>query len=96
MKTGLWLSSTSNAKKPKRLYMYVCRVPRMRVKSTSLYKDAYVVPLADKCMVVRGFVRRNYDKVLMETQNFSDNLRVTENGHVSGVDRVSKWSNCTF
>ena len=66
----------------------VCRVPRKRVKSKSLYQDADVVHLADKCIVIRSFVRRNYDKVLMETGKFSDNLRVTENGLVSGVDRV--------
>ena len=32
----------------------------------------------------------------METGKFSDNLRVTENGLVSGVDRAFKSSNSTF
>ena len=44
--------------------------------------------LADKCIVVGCFVCRNYDNVLVETGKFSDNIRVTENGLVSGVDRV--------
>ena len=68
----------------------VCRVPRKRVKSKFLYQDADVILLADKCIVVRSFVCRNYDKVLMETGKFSDNRRVTENGLVSGVDRAFK------
>ena len=73
----------------------VCRVPRKRVKSKFLYQDADVILFADKCIVVRSFVCRNYDKVLMETGKFSDNLRVTENGLVSGVDRAFKSSNST-
>ena len=45
--------------------------------------------LADKCIVVGCFVCWDYDKILMmETGKFSDNIRVTENGLVSGVDRV--------
>ena len=32
----------------------------------------------------------------METGKFSDNLRITENGLVSGVDRAFKSSNSTF
>ena len=68
-------------------------VPRKRVKSKFLYQDADVILLADKCIVIRSFVCMNYDKVLMETGRFSDNLRVTENGLVSGVDRAFKSSN---
>ena len=41
--------------------------------------------LADKCIVVG---RGDYDNILMETGKFSDNIRVNENGLVSGVDRV--------
>ena len=52
--------------------------------------------LADKCIVVRCFVCGDYDKILMETGKFSDNIWVTENGLVSGVDRVLKSSNSTF
>ena len=74
----------------------VCRVPGKRVKSKFLYQDTDVILLADKCIVVRSFVCRNYDKVLMETGKFSDNLRVTENGLVSVVDRAFKASNSTF
>ena len=44
--------------------------------------------LAHKCIVVGCFVCGYYDKILMETGKFSDNFRVTENGLVSGVDRV--------
>ena len=46
--------------------------------------------LADKCIVVGCFVRGDYNKILMETGTFSNNNRVTENGLVSGVDRVLK------
>ena len=76
----------------------VCRVPGKRVKSKFLYQDADVILLADKYIVVRSFVCRNYDKVLMKTGKFSDNLRVTENELVSGVDRGSafKSTNSTF
>ena len=74
----------------------VCRVPRKRVKSKFLYQYADVITLVDKCIVVRSFVCRNDDKVLMKTRQFSDNLRVTENGLVSGVDRAFQSSNSTF
>ena len=33
-------------------------------------------------------VCEDYDKILMETGKFSDNIRVTENGLLSDVDRV--------
>ena len=52
--------------------------------------------LADKCIVVGCFVCGDYDKILMETGKFSDNIRVTENGLVSGVERVLKSSNSAF
>ena len=80
----------------RKIFKIVCRVPRKRVKSKFLYQDADVIFPADKCIVVRSFVCRNYDKVLMETGKFSDNLSVTENGLVSGVDRAFKSSNSTF
>ena len=44
--------------------------------------------LADKCIVVECFGCGDYDTILMETGKFSDNIRVTENGLVSGVERV--------
>ena len=46
--------------------------------------------LADKCIVVGCFVCGDYDEILMKTRKFSNNIRVTENGLVSGVDRVLK------
>ena len=66
----------------------VCRVHREWVKSKFLWQDADVMSLADKCIVVGYFVCGDYDKILMETGKFSDNIRVTENGLVPGVDRV--------
>ena len=44
--------------------------------------------LAEKCIVVGCFVCGDYDKILTETGNFSDNIRITENGLVSGVDTM--------
>ena len=52
--------------------------------------------LADKCIVVGCVVCGDYDKILMKTGKFSDNIRVTENGLVSGVNRVLKSSNSAF
>ena len=49
--------------------------------------------LAEKCIVVGCFVCRDFDKILMKAEKFSNNIRVTENGLVSGVDRVLKSSN---
>ena len=45
----------------------VCRVSRKRVKPEFIYQDADVKLLAEKCIVVRSFVHRNYDKVPIET-----------------------------
>ena len=59
------------------------------MKSKFLYQDVDVVSLADKGIVVRCFVCRNYDKVLMETGKLCDNIRVTKNRLVSGVDRIT-------
>ena len=52
--------------------------------------------LADKCIVVGCFVCGDYDKILMKTGKFSDNIKLTENGLVSDVDRVLKSSNSAF
>ena len=54
--------------------------------------SSFVFYIADKGIVVRCFVCRNYDKVLMETGKLCDNIRVTKNGLVSGVDRMFKSS----
>ena len=48
------------------------------MKSKFLYEDVDVVFLTDKVIVVRCFVCRNYDKVLMETGKLCDNIRVTK------------------
>ena len=48
------------------------------MKSRFLYQDVDVLSLADKGIVVRFFVCRNYDKVLMETGKLCDNIRVTK------------------
>ena len=66
------------------------------MKSKFLYQDVDVLSLAEKGIVVRCFVCRNYEKVLKETGKFSDNIRVTENGLVSGVDRMFKSSDSAF
>ena len=66
------------------------------MKSKFLYQDVDVVSLADKGKVVRCFVCRNYDKVLMETEELCDNIKVTKNGLVSGADRMFKSSDFAF
>ena len=48
------------------------------MKSKFLYQEVDVVFLAYKGVVVRCFVCRNYDKVLMETGKLYDNIRVTK------------------
>ena len=66
------------------------------MKSKFLYQDVDVLSLADKDIVVRCFVCRNYDEVLMETGKFCDNIRVIKNGLVSGVDKMFKSSDSAF
>ena len=66
------------------------------MKSKFIYQNVEVVSLADKSKVVRCFVCRNYDKVLIETGKLFDNIRVTYNGLVSGVDRMLKSSDSAF
>ena len=85
VRTDLWLSSTSDAERSVRLYV---GFPGNELSPSFLWQDADVMSLANKCIVVGCFVCGDYDKILMETGKFSDNIRVTENGLVSGVDRV--------
>ena len=66
------------------------------MKSKFLNQDVDVVSLTDKGIVVRCFLCRNYDNVLMETGKLCDNIRVTKNGLVSGVDRMFKSSDSAF
>ena len=47
---------------------------------------ADVMSLEDKCIIVGCFFCGDYDKIIMETGKFSDNIRVTESGLVSGVE----------
>ena len=54
------------------------------MKSKFLYQGVDVVSLADKGIVVRCFVCRNYDKVHMETGKFCDNIRVIKSNLVFG------------
>ena len=42
------------------------------------------------------FVDRNYDKVLMEAGKLCDNIRVSKNGLVSGVERMFKSLDSVF
>ena len=58
------------------------------MKTKFLYQDINVVSLADKGIVVKCFVCRNYDKFLMETGKLCANIKVTKNGLVFGVDRM--------
>ena len=111
VRTDLWLSSTSDAEKSVRLYLGFPGSelsPREKGRDLTqsydkspytnkfLCQDADVMSLADKCIVVGCFVCGDYGKILMETGKYSNNTRVTENGLVSGVDRVLKSSNSTF
>ena len=66
------------------------------MESKFLDQDVDVVFLANKGIVIEGFVGRNYNKILMETGKFMDNIRVTKNGLVSGVDRMFKSSDSAF
>ena len=57
--------------------------------------------LVGKCINARCFFSGDFDKILMETEKLSDNLRATEYGIVSSVDRViafiyNQSSNSTF
>ena len=93
VRTDLWLSRTSDAEKSVRLYV---GFPGSELSPSCSDKIENVMSLADKCIVVGCFVCGDYDKILMETEKISDNIRITENGLVSGVDRVLKSSNSTF
>ena len=66
------------------------------MKSKFLYHNVEVVFLAYKGVVVRCVVCSNYDKVLMATGQLCDDIRVTKNGLVSGVDRMFKSSDSAF
>ena len=73
-----------------------CRVSRKWMESNFLDQDVDVVSLANKCIVIRCFVSRNYNKILMETGKLTDNIRVKKNGIGSGVDRMFKSSDSAF
>ena len=73
---------------------YICLVPRTWDRSKFLYQDANVIPLTEKCTVVRKDVY-NYN-VLVDMGKLSDNLSDIEHVLLSGVDRVFKSSYYTF
>ena len=62
------------------------------MESKFIDQDVDVVFLANKGIVIGSFVGRNYNKILMETGKFMDNIRVTKSGLGSGVDRMFKSS----
>ena len=66
------------------------------MESKFLDQDVAVVFLANKGIVIGRFVGRNYNKILMETGKFMDDIRVTKNGLGSGVDRMFKSSDPAF
>ena len=66
------------------------------MKSKFLYQDVDLVSLADKGKAVRYFVCRSYDKCVMESGKLCDNIRVTKNRLVSGVDGMFKSSDSAF
>ena len=62
------------------------------MQSKFLDQDVNVVFLENKGVVIGGFVSKNYNKILMKTGKFIDNIMVTINGLGSGVDRMlSRW-----
>ena len=89
LRTDLWLFKTSDAEKFVRLCV---GFQRSELSLKFLYQDADVIPLADKCVVVRSFVCRNYDKVVMKTRKLYDNIRVIKNGLVSDVESTEYLS----
>ena len=74
MMTVLCLSSTSDKEK---MCEIVCRVPSERVNYTFLCREADVISLTGKCIVIKCFVCGDYDTILMETEKFSDNILFT-------------------
>ena len=48
--------------------------------SKFLDQDVDVVSLANKGIVIGCFVDRNYNQILMETGQLTDNIRVPKNG----------------
>ena len=66
------------------------------MESKFIDQDVDVVFLANKGIVIGSFVGRNYNKILMETGMFMDNIRVTKNGLGSGVDRMFKSLDSAF
>ena len=56
------------------------------MKSKFLYQNIAVVCHAGKDIVVTCFVCRNFHTVFMKTGKLCENIRVTKNGHGSGVE----------
>ena len=66
------------------------------MESKFLDQDVDVESLANKGIVIGCFVGRNYNKIFMETVKLTDNIRVTNNGLESGVDRKFQSSDSAF
>ena len=66
------------------------------MESKFLVQNVDVVFLANKGIVIGSFVGRNYNKILMETRKFMDNIKVTKNGLGSGVNRMFKSLDSAF
>ena len=58
------------------------------MESKFLDQDVDVVFLANKGIVIGSLVGRNYNKILMETGKFMDNISVPKNGLGFDVDRM--------
>ena len=80
----------------RKIRQIVCGIPRKWMMSKFQDQNVDVVFLANKGIFIGGFVGRNYNKNLMETGKFTDNIRVTKNGLGSGVDRMFKSSDSAF
>ena len=66
------------------------------MESKLLDQDVDVVSLANIGIIIGCFVGRSYNKIIMETEKLTDNIRVTTNGLGSGVDRMFKSSDSAF
>ena len=74
----------------------VCRVSGKWMESKFLHHHVDVVSLANKGIVIGCFVGRSYNKILMETEKLTDNIRVTKHGLGSRVDRMFQSSDSAF
>ena len=62
----------------RKICQIVCMVSKKWMESKFLDQDVDVLSLANKGIVIGCFVGRNYNKILMETGKFTENIRVTK------------------